>query len=60
MTGPDAGTGARRPEHGDQEQPPGTPRWVKVSMAVVATLLLLVLASLLADGGHGPARHGGG
>jgi hypothetical protein len=58
MTGPDAGTGARRHEHGDQEQPPGTPRWVKVSMAVVAALLLLVLVSLLVDGGHGPV-HGG-
>ena len=37
---------------------PGTPRWVKVSAAVAAILLLAVLIVVLASGGrHGPLRH---
>ena len=37
---------------------PGTPRWVKVSAAVAAILLLAVLIVVLASGGrHGPGRH---
>ena len=46
-------------EYGDR---PGTPRWVKVSLAIVAVLaLLLVVGKVTGLGGeHGPGRHGGG
>ena len=40
------------------DQPPGLPRWVKVSGLVLAVLLALLLAAhLLSGGGHGPGSH---
>jgi hypothetical protein len=38
---------------------PGTPRWVKVSAAVIGILVLTVLAMIVAGvgGPHGPGRH---
>lgn len=46
--------------HPDAGAPPGTPRWVKVSAAVVGVLILVFLALQLAGlgGEHGPGRHG--
>ena len=43
----------------DRPAPPGMPRWVKVSGAVVLTLILLfVILRLTGLGGdHGPGRH---
>jgi hypothetical protein len=40
----------------------GMPRWVKVSLAVAAVLLVLAIAVMLLFGGgeHGPGRHLGG
>jgi hypothetical protein len=39
----------------------GMPRWVKVSLAVAAVLLVLAVALMLFGGGeHGPGRHLGG
>lgn len=39
-------------------KPPGTPRWVKVFVSVVAIMVLLVVIMLFASGGrHGPGRH---
>lgn len=39
--------------------PPGAPRWVKVSGAIVVVLVLVVIAVLIIGGGeHGPGRHG--
>jgi len=35
---------------------PGTPRWVKLS-GIAAGVLALVVAALIAGGGHGPGRH---
>ena len=32
----------------------GTPRWVKVSAAVLIVLVLLAVALLIVDGGHTP------
>lgn len=51
----DAGTRRGRTE----EHPPGMPRWIKVSLAVVGVLvaLLLVLKLTGVGGEHGPARH---
>jgi hypothetical protein len=36
-------------------EPAGIPRWVKVTVAVVATLALVVIAVLLVGGHHAPA-----
>lgn len=46
---------------GSDDAPPGMPRWVKISLLVVAALVLIVaLAKLTGVGGeHGPSRHGG-
>ena len=39
----------------------GTPRWVKISLAVAAVLVVLAIAVMLLGGGeHGPGRHLGG
>lgn len=39
-------------------QPPSTPRWVKVSGIIAISLILLVVAIKLFGGGnHGPGRH---
>ena len=40
--------------------PPAMPRWVKVSLIVVGTLLLVVVVLKLTGltGQHGPGRHG--
>jgi hypothetical protein len=42
-----------------KNQPPSTPRWVKVSGIIVITLvLLLIILKLTGIGGnHGPGRH---
>lgn len=41
------------------EQPPGVPRWLKVTGLVVGlVVLILVVAMLLVGGDHGPGRHG--
>ncbi|HEX6288388.1 MAG TPA: hypothetical protein VFZ66_04315 [Herpetosiphonaceae bacterium] len=38
--------------------PPGTPRWVKVFVIVVAVVVLLFVIMAFAFGGnHGPGRH---
>lgn len=52
-SGPDNGPGLHRP--------PPVPRWVKVSGAIVAIVVLLLLIALLAGvgGDHGPGRHDG-
>ena len=53
-------------ENSDREtspaaQPPGIPRWVKVSGLVVASIVVVLVAAMLALGGdHGPGRHLGG
>lgn len=50
-----------RPESSgtDAEQPPGVPRWLKVSGLVVGVVVLLVVLGMLVLGGdHGPGRHG--
>ena len=40
-------------------EPPGLPRWVKISGAVLLLLLLAVILVMIASGGkHGPGRHG--
>ena len=36
---------------------PGTPRWVKISSAVVGLLVVMFVAMMFAGGGHGPGRH---
>lgn len=33
------------------------PRWVKISLAVAAVVVLVVLVALLSGGQHGPGRH---
>ena len=62
---PDANTDPG--EHtGTMGSPPRMPRWVKVSLIVLASLMLLFLALKLAGvgggmgGEHGPARHASG
>jgi hypothetical protein len=50
----------RRPELGSANgpKPPGMPRWVKASAAVVALLVVALVAVLIMTGGqHGPGRH---
>jgi len=47
-----AGVGA------DGVQPPGMPRWVKLSLILMVVLVLVVvIVMLVAGGGHGPSRH---
>jgi hypothetical protein len=42
-------------------EPPGVPRWVKVTgMVTGGFVVLLVLAALVLGGDHGPGRHVGG
>jgi hypothetical protein len=55
-TGDDTGVG---PDRGSS---PGTPRWVKVSAAIVLVLVLVfvVLKVTGLGGEHGPGRHTGG
>ena len=38
----------------------GTPRWVKVSLVVLAFAVIGVVVLALVGGGHGPGRHGAG
>jgi hypothetical protein len=59
MTDPitDAGNGAELPDRGPNT---GMPRWVKVSLIVVAVLVLaFVILNLtgIDPGNHGPGRH---
>lgn len=50
-----AGVGA------DPASPPRVPRWVKLSLILAAVLVLaVVIAMLIAGGGHGPSRHAPG
>jgi hypothetical protein len=43
----------------NESEPPGLPRWVKISGAAVALLLLGMIAVMVISGGdHGPGRHG--
>jgi hypothetical protein len=50
-----AGVGA------DRASPPRMPRWVKLSLILAAVLVLaVVIAMLIAGGGHGPSRHAPG
>ncbi|GAB4080734.1 hypothetical protein GCU67_04145 [Modestobacter muralis] len=50
--------GARR-GHDIDGQPPGMPRWVKITAVVVGVLVLLFLVLQLTGvaGQHGPGRH---
>jgi hypothetical protein len=42
----------------DRGAPPRAPRWVKMSVIIVALLALaLVAIMLLGEGDHGPSRH---
>ena len=43
-----------------RDGPPGLPRWVKISFAVVGILVVLVVGLALAGGQHSPGRHLGG
>lgn len=48
------------PNGESEAAPPGVPRWVKVSAAIVVVLVVvLVLVMALAGGGHGPGLHTG-
>ena len=41
------------------EQPPGIPRWVKVSgLVVLIVILMLVVVGLVFGVEHGPGQHG--
>ncbi|MGO4889929.1 hypothetical protein ACJ2A9_19470 [Anaerobacillus sp. MEB173] len=42
-----------------KDQPPSTPRWVKVSAVIVIILVLLIIILKLTGigGNHGPGRH---
>jgi hypothetical protein len=55
-TGDDTGVGT------DRGSSPGTPRWVKVSAAIILVLVLVfVVLKITGLGGeHGPGRHTGG
>jgi hypothetical protein len=45
----------------DPASPPRMPRWVKLSLILAAVLVLaVVIAMLIAGGGHGPSRHAPG
>lgn len=50
------------PGTSNEVAPPGMPRWLKVSLMVVAALVLLfVILQLTGVGGqHGPGRHQAG
>lgn len=39
------------------DQPPGLPRWVKISGIVVVVLLVVLVVAMLSGGNHGPGRH---
>lgn len=54
-----AGTDSRPGADSGPGQPPGMPRWVKLSGAVLLLVLglLVLLAVLGGPGGHGPGRH---
>ena len=39
------------------DQPPGLPRWVKISGVVVVVLLVVLVVAMLMGGNHGPGRH---
>jgi hypothetical protein len=42
-----------------EREPTGVPRWLKVSVIIVAVLALLIVVMMLIGGGdHGPRRHG--
>ena len=46
----------------DGGSPPATPRWVKITGAVLAALVVAIVVKLAFGGGvggHGPSRHGG-
>lgn len=54
--------GLRAMPAGNEPQPPATRRWVKITGAVVALIVLAVLAKVLFGGGvsgHGPGMHSG-
>jgi hypothetical protein len=38
-------------------RPPSMPRWVKVSLVILAVIVAILVAGLV-TGGHGPSRHG--
>lgn len=40
-----------------QDQPPGIPRWVKISGIVVGIFILVLVITMLAGGNHGSDRH---
>ncbi|MFC4711755.1 hypothetical protein [Planococcus dechangensis] len=45
----------------EKDQPPRTPRWLKVFGLIAIALILLVIAIMLFGGGnHGPGRHSSG
>jgi hypothetical protein len=35
----------------------GMPRWVKISIAITAVIVVALVVLLLVDNGHGPERH---
>ena len=41
------------------DTPPGVPRWVKVSGAVMLLIVVVLVVSKLAGVEHGPGRHSG-
>lgn len=54
-----SGTGDETGVRPTEDQPPSTPRWVKVSGIIAIVLILLfVIINLTGIGGnHGPSRH---
>ena len=58
-TSTDQDSNAVQPDGGPK--PPATPRWVKITGAVIALFIVAVLAKVLFGGGvsHGPGMHGG-
>ena len=53
---PDTTSGTNRDTN--RGQPPGMPRWVKVSALLVGALVLALVAIMVIGGGdHGPSRH---
>ena len=62
MTDPDRPVDATDSEVQAQlAQPPGMPRWVKITLLVVGLLVLILIATAVfaAGGSHGPGMHGG-
>ena len=55
----DHDSNAVQPDGGPK--PPATPRWVKITGAVLALFVVAILAKVLFGGGvsHGPGMHGG-